>query len=167
MELTQAALAEMAGLSLRRLQQINKDLPPEEQLFVKGEGGKCDAAMFLRRWVQYSVNKAVENNDKISLDQVRAQHELLKIQKTEIELSVRRGELVDAEEVRSLWDDVVTTVRNRLMHIPTTVAQRLVMLKDPAEIKTILDKEIRSGLEMIAKCRLPQVTAAAEEEAEE
>lgn len=166
MEMTKTALAQLTGKVLRRIQQIDAELPDSEKLFVKGNEGKYDAALFVQRWVQYNTNKAMEDTEKLNYDQVRAQHELLKIQKTEIDIAVRRGELLDTEEVRELWDNIVTTVRNRLMHIPTTAAQRLVMMKDPAEIKAILDREIRTVLELMASSGIPERVDNPEDEEE-
>jgi phage terminase Nu1 subunit (DNA packaging protein) len=88
------------------------------------------------------------------------------MEKTELNLALQRGKLVDTDEVRTLWADIVTTARNKMIYIPASVAQRLVMLNDPVEIKEILEREIRAALEGIATCRLPEA-AAPEEESEE
>lgn len=158
MEMTQIALAELTGLTVRRIQMINAEQPDDRKMLIKGENGKYDAAIFVQRWVKYCMDREKTKNGELDLDQVKAQHEMVKMEKSELNLQVLKGQLVNTEEVRQLWGDIVTMTRNRLMHIPTSVAQRLVMLDDPAEIKAIIDKEIRDCLALIATCKLPQAT---------
>jgi phage terminase Nu1 subunit (DNA packaging protein) len=160
--LTQQDMADLVDMSLRRLQQIDSKLPEGEKLFVKKDG-QTDAATFFQNWVAYSVSCAIEESGKLDLDQVRAQHELKKMEKTELNLLIQRGQLVNAEDVRALWGDIVTTVRHRMLSIPTSLAPRLTMLEDKTEIQAIISREIRAALEMIAKCRLPQAAVADEE----
>lgn len=165
-KVTQQALADLTGKTLRTVQMINQNMPDGGKLFVKGEDGRLDAALFVQRWVAYRVGEEKEEEGKLDLDQVKAQHELKKMEKTELNLAIQRGKLVDTDDVRALWGDIITTARNKLLYIPASIAQRLVMLEDPVEIKEMLDKEIRTALEQTATCPLPQA-AAPEEESED
>lgn len=106
-ECTKKELASIAGYSYRRLHDIDTSLPANGKLFVKGEGGKYDLAIFVQRWVKYNVD--TETADEASLDEVKAIHERVKTRKTELEVAHLEGKLVDVQEVRKLW----TTVANR------------------------------------------------------
>lgn len=68
--LTKKELATVAGYSYRRLHDIDMGLPEDGKLFVKGEGGKYDLALFVQRWVRYNVDN--ETGDDQTLDEVKA-----------------------------------------------------------------------------------------------
>ena len=84
-ECTKKELASIAGYSYRRLHDIDTSLPANGKLFVKGEGGKYDLAIFVQRWVKYNVD--TETADETSLDEVKAIHERVKTRKTELEVA--------------------------------------------------------------------------------
>jgi hypothetical protein len=52
---------------------------------------------------------------------------------SEAELSVRRGELLDAEEVTVTLQHALSVMRNRLMVLPTVLGPRLAMTNDTAK----------------------------------
>lgn len=56
-EATKKELAQIAGYTYRRLYDIDLSLPQEKKLFVKGDGGKYDLAVFVQRWVNYKCGK--------------------------------------------------------------------------------------------------------------
>ena len=91
--LTKKELATVAGYTYRRLHDIDMGLPEDGKLFVKGEGGKYDLALFVQRWVRYNVDN--ETGDDQTLDEVKARHEIVKTRKTELEVARLVGKLVD------------------------------------------------------------------------
>ena len=99
--LTKKELATVAGYTYRRLHDIDMGLPDDGKLFVKGEGGKYDLALFVQRWVKYNVDN--ETGDDQTLDEVKARHEIVKTRKTELEVARLEGKLVDVHEIRRLW----------------------------------------------------------------
>ena len=80
--MTKKELANIAGYTYRRLHDIDRDLPDNKKLFVESEGGKYDLALFVQRWVKYNVEN--EAGDEDDLDLVKARHEAVKMQKTEL-----------------------------------------------------------------------------------
>lgn len=167
--LTKKELATVAGYSYRRLHDIDMGLPEEGKLFVKGEGGKYDLALFVQRWVRYNVDN--ETGDDQTLDEVKARHEIVKTRKTELEVARLEGKLVDVYEIRRLWGGVANTVMQNMLRLPSKVSPRLVMMKDSEMIAGIIDQEIRDTLTLISETPLPVETAAEdtndEEESEE
>lgn len=167
--LTKKELATIAGYTYRRLYDIDMGLPENGKLFVKGEGGKYDLALFVQRWVQYNVDN--ETGDDQTLDEVKARHEIVKTRKTELEVARLEGKLVDVQEIRKLWGGVASTVMQNMIRLPSKVAPRLVMMKDVKMIGQIIDTEIRDVLTQIADTPLPEEAATettdAEEESEE
>lgn len=154
----------MAGYTYRRLYDIDRDLPEGKKLFVKGEDGKYDLAIFVQKWVEYNVANEV-SDEWADLDLVKAKHEVVKTQKTELEVARMRGQLVDVSDVRRLWGDIANTVMQNLIHLPSKLAPMLQMLDSVEIIASIIDEEIRKILTEIAETPLPDY--AAEEETED
>ena len=155
--LTKKELATVAGYTYRRLYDIDMGLPEEDKLFVKGEGGKYDLALFVQRWVRYNVNN--ESESEQSLDDAKTKHENIKTRKTELEVAKLEGSLVDVYEIRRLWGSVASTVMQNMIRLPSKVAPRLVMVGNVDLISGILDEEIRLVLNEIADTPLPENAA--------
>ena len=163
--LTKKELATIAGYTYRRLHDIDMGLPENGKLFVKGEGGKYDLALFVQRWVQYNVDN--ETGDDQTLDEVKAKHEIVKTRKTELEVARLEGKLVDVYEIRRLWGGVADTVMQNMLRLPSKVSPRLVMMKDVEMIASIIDGEIRDTLMQISETPLPLEAASEETDEEE
>lgn len=160
--LTKKELASAAGYTYRRLYDIDRDLPNEDKLFVPGENGKYDLALFVQRWVAY--NLGVQQGKDQSLDEVKAIHELVKTRKTELEVARMEGQLVDVQDVRRLWADIANSVMQNLIRIPSKVAPLITMMDNVQAISGILDAEIREALEQVAETPLPDYAANNEPE---
>lgn len=162
MTMTKKQLAELAGYTYRRLYDIDMALPDGEKLFVKTEDGKYDIAIFVQRWVKYNISNEVDN-DK-SLDDVKAEHEQVKMRKTELEVMRIEGLLVDVYEVKKLWGDIAHTVMQTMLRLPTLVAAQVTGLSSKDEVARIIDSEIRNALESIADTPLPSESIQITEE---
>lgn len=161
-ELTKKELAEIAGYTYRRLYDIDRELPTEKKLFVQGEGGNFDLATFVQRWVAYNVSKNTSTD--MSLEDAKAVHEQVKIEKTQLEVERMRGALVDVNEVRRLWANVANTVVQNMMRLPSKIAGQIFMVDNMDVVTGIIDKEIREVLNNIADTPLPSEADDADEE---
>ena len=165
--MTKKELATVAGYTYRRLYDIDRDLPEDKKLFVAGEGGKYDLAVFVQRWVAYNVANETKG-EHLDLDEVKAKHEVIKAEKTQLEVEKMRGRLVDVQDVRKLWGDIANTVMQNLIHLPSKVAPMLRMMDSVEVIASIIDGDIRKILNEIAETPLPDYAADTEtEESEE
>lgn len=151
--MTKKELATVAGYTYRRLYDIDRDLPEGKKLFVPGEGGKYDLAIFVQKWVEYNV--ANETADVHDLDAVKARHEVVKTQKTELEVARMKGLLIDVRDCRRLWGDIANTVTQNLIHLPSKVAPMLQMQDNVEVITGIIEEEIRKVLTGISETPLP------------
>jgi len=151
--MTKKELATVAGYTYRRLYDIDRDLPEGKKLFVPGEGGKYDLAIFVQHWVEYNVNN--ELDDIEDLDVVKAKHEVIKTQKTELEVAKMRGQLVDVQDIKQLWGDIANTVMQNMIHLPQKLAPILRMQDNAEVISGIIDTEIRKILDEVGTARLP------------
>lgn len=155
--MTKKELATIAGYTYRRLYDIDRDLPEGKKLFVAGERGKYDLSIFVQKWVEYNV--AAEASVAYDLDEVKAKHEVVKTQKTELEVARMRGQLIDVQDVRRLWGDIANTVTQNMLHLPSKLAPMLQMLDNVEVISSIIDEEIRKTLTGISDTPLPDYAA--------
>ena len=165
MEMTKKELANIAGYTYRRLYDIDRDLPPDKKLFVAGEGGKYDLAIFVQRWVDYNVH--IETDDIEDLDVVKARHEAVKIEKTELEVARMRGALIDVQDVKRLWADIANTVMQNMIHLASKIAPLLRMMDNTEVIANMIDTEVRQVLTDISNTPLPSYATDEQEGSEE
>ena len=160
MEYTQAMLAELVGYSTRRLQQIDKTLDAENKLFIYKQKGGLDPKAFIENWIKYQIEKQMneENKPKLVLEQVKAEHEKLKMEKTSIDIRQRKGELLEASDVVQIWSEIVIAMRNGLLNLGSALAPKLATETRPEVIKNKIDAEIRRRLEEISEAELPSYT---------
>lgn len=162
--MTKKELASIAGYTYHRLYDIDKSLPEDGKLFVRGNDGKCDLGMFVRRWVKYNVDK--ETGDDQSLDEVKAIHEKVKTRKTELEVAKMEGALVDMTDIRRLWGDVANTVMQNMVRLPSTLAPQLVMMEKVEIIANKIETAIHEVLTAIADTPVPNYAASSSEDEE-
>lgn len=158
-------LANVAGYTYRRLHEIDQELPENEKLFVKLDGSdKYDLPLFVQRWVKFNKQRTASHID--DLDSVKAKHEMVKTQKTELEVAKMRGELIDVQDVKRLWAGIATAVTQNMLHFASRTAPMLRMIDSVETIADILDTEIRKTLEGISQTPLPDYAAGKDEEDE-
>lgn len=143
----------MAGYTYRRLYDIDAGLPKGKKIFEKGEDGKYDLALFVQRWVAYNLEKGA--SDSMSLEEAKATHERVKIEKSRLEVAKMRGELVDINDVKRLWANVATTVVQKMLCLPMVIAERVYMLDNMELVTGIIEKEIRDVLVNISETPIP------------
>ena len=160
--MTKKELASVAGYTYRRLYDIDRDLSEKDKLFVEGEGGKYDLAVFVQRWVEYNVNSG--KSDGGSLDDAKREHEIVKMRKTELEVAKMEGSLVEVDDVRRMWAGIATTVMQNMLRLPSKIAPMVADAGSVPVIQGIIEKEIRDVLEVIADTPLPDEQAGEETE---
>ena len=167
MGMTKKELADISGYTYRRLHEIDGNLPDEQKLFVQSEDGKYDLTLFVKRWVDYNVQIERNRRGAIDLDIVKAQHEVVKTEKTQLEVDRMRGQLIDVQDVKRLWGDIANSVMQNLIHVPSKVAPLVQMMDSIEAITRIIDDEIRKALNDIADTPLPAYAAHDESEEED
>ncbi len=148
-------LGELVGKSDRRIRQIDSELPDKEKLLKKGEGGKYDLFFFVKKWTEYSIKLKV-GGKQLNLEDVKAQHELLKMEQTQIELGKTKGDICSTEEVYRLWADLARTVTGKLMSIPSMLAPRITGLENTEVVEAAIEREIRDSLTAISRTPMPK-----------
>jgi hypothetical protein len=83
--------------------------------------------------------------------EAQRQHEWLKVQKEELALRERRGELLEKTEVEQEWGLLLTTFRNRLLLLPDKVAPRVCVMDDVLSCRVLLEREVREALSALSE----------------
>lgn len=161
--MTKKELASVAGYTYRRLYDIDRELSKEKKLFVESEGekGKYDLALFVQHWLEYNLQK--EKDEYNDLKAIKARHEVVKTQKTELEVEKLRMQLISVDDVRQLWGDVITTVTKNMIHLSSRVAPLLIMQGNTEVISEIIDEEVRRILSDITEAPVPDYAKEDEE----
>lgn len=163
--LKQKELAELVGLTDRHIRRIDQTMDPNKKLLVKAEDGKFDAAVFVQRYIAMKIEEITEGMD--DLDAVKARHEIVKTEKTQLEVAKMRGELLDYNDVRKAWGDIANAVMNAMLNIPAQVAPVIRGMESVEMISGIIDGEIRRALEALSESPVPSYAQDAAEEAAE
>jgi phage terminase Nu1 subunit (DNA packaging protein) len=79
-------------------------------------------------------------------NQMAARKDAAHAEKLEMENDIRRGELVEAEEVRRAWVQIGSNIRASLMSLPSRLAKELSAMEEPREIQIKIDEEVRAAL---------------------
>ena len=164
--LSKKQLADAAGYSTQRLYEINKALPENMRFYKEGEGGKYDLAYFMQQWVAYNVDREL-GGETDDLDAVKARHEKIKTRKTRLEVLRMEGKLVDVKDVSRLWSEIAATVKQKLLHLPSTMAPMVQGMDNIEAITNIMYSEISTALSEIADTPLPEYAYTEDDDADE
>lgn len=165
MEMKQAAVAALLGLSSRRISQLS-----EEGIAVRVGPGTFDASVTIQNYIRHVAGKAGSREANLDLNAEKAR--LAKEQADQVSLknAVTRGELVEAEAVAQEWEGIVADVRSAMLAVPGRLRRRAGGALDAAAI-SLVDHEIREALTALAKpddaqaARLAEGEAASEDQA--
>ncbi len=117
MIVTQKQLAECFGLSLRRVQQLQKDGIIHRDRSVNGYRlEECNQA-----YLEYKINAETGRSDNISKEKMQTQHEKVKMDISKLKLKKMKREVLDAASVERYWTDAVLRIRNKVMSLPSKI----------------------------------------------
>lgn len=164
MELKQAAIAALLGLSSRRISQL-----AEEGIAVRTGPGTFDAAVTIQNYVRHQAGKAGNQAATLDLNAERARLAREQADQIALKNAVTRGEVLEAEAVAQQWEGIVAEVRSAMLAVPGRLRRRAGAALDAAAI-TLIDHEIREALTALANAdadqaaRLDEGETAAEDE---
>lgn len=141
-------LAEVLGLTARRVQQLAKEgiLQPEGR-------GKFRLDNAVQSYIKFLGHSpaATASGEKIDLKVERAKLTKAKRELAEIELSTARAEVHHSEDVRRVMGGMLGAFRSRILAIPTKLAPRLVAQTDLAVIQDIVKKQLYEALSELSE----------------
>lgn len=149
-ELTGPQAASFTGVSYRQfMNYLDGPFPPPRQ------GNKKFRSDDLGKWLRDKVTRELrveidEDPTKINAAHERARKDKESADKLSLENRVRRGELVEASEVKLGWMSIVMKVRTRLMGLPASIAPLIAVEDDPAICQSLLDDHVREALDELS-----------------
>ena len=151
-------MAAWMGISTRSLDRFaDEGMPVARRGKGRKPGGYDPKECF--GWYLERERASLMGGDEVSPQKARALLDVRRREELELKLKVRRGELLPIEQVSRELQDIAATVKARLRRIPTAMADRLIGLNDPHEIKARLLTEIDAALlELSAKAEAAGTT---------
>lgn len=144
MEVNTQTLAECLGISKRMVGKL-----VEDGTINRVSRGRYDLGECVQAYIEFRIS-GVKNRGPRSLDSIKAEHEVLKMRKTELAVRLIEGKLHRAEDVKLLWTSMAAAVKSRLLAIPVKVTPEIAGLEDRAEIQKILSREVADALNEVA-----------------
>lgn len=144
-------LADVLCISSRRIQQLSK-----EGVLPKAERGKynLDAAKSAYQAYQsgaVSGGDLDSDNDKARLLKAQADRAEYEAELARLKVEEQAGQLIPAEQVAAAWGKLVSTVKARLLNIPSAVAPELFTLASALEMEAHVRAAISSALTELAE----------------
>ncbi len=149
-----STIAKLFDLTERRVQQLAK-----EGVIPKSSKGKYELVPSVKGYINYLKAKSFGTNDIVSSDIAIDRGRLLKMQadKLAMEMDTAKGQLLDREEVKAGWINLLTRCRARLLAIPNRLAYQLTSTTNVHEIAQILKQAIYEALEELATKNIMEV----------
>ncbi len=146
MDVTQKELAQILGISDRRIRQLS-----EEGFFQRGETTKkYNLGKSVQEYIRYKVEAETGDSKSVDYDKERAKHEKTKGEIAKLRLRKLRGELHEAADVADLVGGMLVEFRGRVLALPPKLAPMLLGMMDPNAIMEIVKRELRAVLEALA-----------------
>jgi phage terminase Nu1 subunit (DNA packaging protein) len=138
-------IAKLLLLTERRVQQLTK-----EGVIPRSERGRYDLASAVQGYVRYLQERSVGQSSRgpeadyhaEKTRKIRAEADL-----AEMDASLRKGELLEADDVRRSWRAVIGVIRAHLLGAtPARIAAQVIGRESEQEIKEILRSEIEMAM---------------------
>ncbi|WP_409341036.1 type IV toxin-antitoxin system AbiEi family antitoxin domain-containing protein [Paenibacillus sp. MBLB4367] len=138
-------LAAIVGKSDRWIRQLTSD-----GVLKQVGRGKYLLGEAVKAYIEHASGGATEDN-RPRLNDERAQLTQIKRQMAELDLAVMRGELHRAEDVKAVMNDMLNSIRSRLLALPMAIGPHAVHVHDLAVMTDMLTEEIRLCLTALAE----------------
>ena len=145
MEVSTEQLANCLGITTRRVQLLAK-----ENVVLKLRRGTYDLEKSVQGYIAYKLESLEQSQEQKSLDEIRADHEMWKMRKTQLAVRLMEGKLHRAEDVERVWTQSAAAVRSRLLGISVKAAPQVAGMEDAGEVQKILQREVAEALNEIA-----------------
>lgn len=134
----------LCGIAVRTIQDWGQN-----EIIPRDGNGKYEAIAAVRRRVQELEEKVSRGTTQnLQERKLLAQAEKLEAEARllELNLSERRGELVEAAAIERDWVDLITRTKTRMLGIPAAIARTLADETDVEQVQAILTDQIRKAL---------------------
>ena len=150
-EVSTTELAAVLGLTARRIQQMAQD----GTLPTCSPGRFC-LADSVRRYMDFTANKKRSSQDQqLELERAKAETDI-KVSKAKIlqaEAEEIQGNMHRSEDVQTMTEDLIYTIRGALNAMPGRLAVDVVTTSNAAEASAMIRREVNKVLEELAAYR--------------
>ncbi len=151
-----ATLAAFFGVTVSTIANWRKAGMPYIRAGNRGQPAEFDAP----KCVKWHIEQRSGGNEVLDLNEERARLAHHQANKTALEESLIKGEVVQTLDVINTWVAMVGAARAKLLALPVKCASRLVDGLTTDEKKAILEKEVRAGLSELSGSGLPRQVEA-------
>ncbi|MFG6501266.1 terminase small subunit, Nu1 [Sulfitobacter sp. 1A15106] len=151
-------IAKLLMLTDRRVQQLAK-----EGVIPKAERGRYELAPAVQGYIRYLQDRAAGSavqSGTIDYHVEKARKTKAEADIAEIEAAKRRGDAIDAAEVKRAWQLILGEVRaNLLGNTPQRITSLVLGLNDEAQIKRVIRDEIALAMSAAAETDVEELFA--------
>lgn len=124
------------------------DFPPFRK-GSRGVSGAYDSVKVIRWWAR---KFGPEKETQTSVDQLEADRRktVAQAELAELHVLAKRGEMVDAEEMRAATGKAFANVKTRVLGVASTLAPQLAQANEPTRVQSILYDALASALADLA-----------------
>jgi phage terminase Nu1 subunit (DNA packaging protein) len=148
-EVSTTELACILGISGRRIRQMAEDGQLEK--LGAGKFNLCDSVQAYQKFLA----KVMPSAEDVKAEKARRKAEvMLKSSKAEIarlEVAELKGQMHSSEDVRSMTEDLIYTIRGALLAMPGRMAVDVVGVKTAAEASEIIRAEVYKVMEELSQ----------------
>lgn len=133
-------LSEIIGVGDRRIRQL-----ADEGVLIRASKGRYNLKESMKNYIlnlRIAVDQGEDYDKDQSLDEIKAQHEKVKMHMSQLKLSSMQGEVHKSSDVERVMKDMLSSFRTRLLNLPAKLAPLLVMRENADWIRESLTKEI-------------------------
>jgi phage terminase Nu1 subunit (DNA packaging protein) len=136
-------ICKLLDLTPRRVQQLSK-----EGVIPKAERGRYELVPAVQGYIRYLRDRAV-NSDTGGDTYLADRSRLMRINAdmAELDLQVKRGELMPVADVTSGLDRAFTVFRARTLAVPSKLSPQIVGVGNIHEIQSVLESEVTELLD--------------------
>jgi hypothetical protein len=86
-----------------------------------------------------------------TFSEAQRRNEWLKVQKSELELALRREELLEKAQAKEEWGKLLTAFKNKLLYLPGKVARKITPITDDRKCRSLIEHEIKEALSILSE----------------
>ena len=141
-------LSDIVGVAERSLTTWQKNGLPIEIDGGRGAANQYDTKSVIQWMILREIGKLTVNTDGIShdYDEERARLTHHQANKTSLEEDVLRGKLIPAETVETVWGDMVSAFRAKILSLPTKTAHMMLAVEKLSDAEDILKDVVFEAL---------------------
>ena len=145
-EVNTQTLAACLGISQRMVRQL-----AEDDVVVRTRRGVYDLEHSVQGYINFKITQAKPKKREMTLEQVKTEHEFIKMRKTELTVRTLESKLHKAEDVERFWTTMASAVKTRLLAIAVKVSPEIAGIEDKAQIQKVISREVADALNEISE----------------